>query len=185
MGKACQISVLHYVKMEECCPLDVHCDLDVLEARLHKLNRDKWWVESAPMPKLQTFISIHDETETKALVLRNLHRNQRSLLPKLKCGVLPIGIDIGRHKDVALEDRLCYVCNLGFFENEIHMLFGCPAYANVRQEFQGNVILPRALEEIPQEQIFMENLKGENLKNMGQFVERLWEERRNIIYQTI
>ena len=178
-------SVLHYVNMEECCPLEMHCDLDVLEARLHRLNRERWWVESTSMPKLRTFVQIHDETESKVLVLKNLKRNQRSLISKLKCCVLPIGIEIGRHKDVALEDRLCYACDMGFLENEIHMLFCCPAYANVRQEFQGKVILPRALEERPLEQIFMENLKGENLKNMGQFVERLWEERRSIIYQTI
>ena len=175
-------SILHYANMEECIPLHVHCDLDVLEARLHRLSREKWWVESSSMPKLRTFIEVHDITESKALVLKNLTRNHRSLISKLKCGVLPLGIEIGRHKDVALEDRLCYACDMGFLENEIHMLFSCPAYAEVRQEFEGKVVLPRALEEIPLEHIFMENLRSENLKNLGQFVERLWEVRRDILY---
>ena len=178
-------TILHYANMDECCPIDVHCDLDVLEAMLHRINRDKWWVESAAMPKLRTFIHIHDAAESKVLVLKNLKRNHRSLIAKLKCGVLPLGIEIGRHKDVALEDRLCYACDLGFLEDEIDVLFRCPPYANVCHQFQGKVILPRALEERPLEPILLENLKSENLKNMGLFVEHVWEARREVLYELI
>ena len=64
------------------------------------------------------------------------------------------------------------------------MLFRCPAYANVRQEFQDKV-LPRALEERPLEEILLENLRCENLKNISLFVERVWEARRDVLYESI
>ena len=77
-------SILEYANMSECAPIDVQCDLDVLQTRLHRLNRDKWWVEASSIPKLRTFIEIHDITESKVLVLKNFKRTQRSLLAKLK-----------------------------------------------------------------------------------------------------
>ena len=137
------------------------------------------------MPKLRTFMEIHDITETKVLVHKNLKRNHRSLLSKLKCGVLPLGIEIGHHKDVPLEDRLCYACNMGFLENETHVLFSCHCYSEVRKEYQDRIVLPRALEEVPLETILKENLKSERIKAMGEYLESLWEVRKNALYKKL
>ena len=178
-------SILQYANMEECMRIDSYCDLDALYAWLHRLNRDKWWIEASAMPKLRTFIKIHDVTESKVLVMKNMKRSQRSLLAKLKCGVLPLGIEIGRHKDTPLENRVCYACNMGFLEDEIHVLFSCPGYANVREDFKGRVLLPQALEEIPLEQILKENLKTDKIKTMGDFMLALWGERKRSIYKPI
>ena len=64
-------------------------DLDVLIARLHKLNRNKWLLEAATKTKLRTFIEIYNPDNPKAIVKANLPRNQRSLISKLKVGILP------------------------------------------------------------------------------------------------
>ena len=99
------------------------------------------------MPKLRTFVKIHDNDNNKILVLKNLNRNQRSLIAKLKGGVLPLHLEIGRYKGSPIEKRVCHVCDAGFLENETHFLFTCPGLANVRTKHNGKVILPRALEE--------------------------------------
>ncbi len=68
-------------------------DLDVLSSRLLYLNRQRWWQTACTQPKLCTFIEIFDREQNKALVKANLNRRHRSLLAKLKCGVLPLAID--------------------------------------------------------------------------------------------
>ena len=91
------------------------------------------------MPKLRTFILIHDITKSKVLVLKNLKVSQRNLLAKLKCGVVPLELQIGYHKDVPIEERLCYDCNMGYLEDAIHMLFSCLGYAKVIDWVEFNI----------------------------------------------
>ena len=166
-------AILDHCSMQECMDIDVLCDTDVLEARLHKLNRDLWRVEATTKPKLRTFILIHDFYEHKIMVHKNLQRNHRSLITKLKCGVLPLNLELGRYKDSPIETRLCYVCNLGVLESEIHFLFQCPGLANIRNEFNGRVVLPRALETIMLEDILKKNLTADYIKEFGSFLEAI------------
>ncbi len=74
--------------MAESDDLQHSCDLDVLSARLEKLNHDKWRLDARGKTKLHTFVRIYDISVTQAIVKRNLSRPQRSILSKLKCGVL-------------------------------------------------------------------------------------------------
>ena len=55
--------ILAYCNISECADLYNLCDLDIAEARLKRLNRDKWWVECHSKPKLRTYILIHDRDE--------------------------------------------------------------------------------------------------------------------------
>ncbi len=117
--------------MEECTDLEEFCDLDVLEARLRRMNRDRWWLEATTMPKLRTFINIHDISQDRILVLKNLKRNHRSLIAKLKAGVLPLHLELGRYKNSPIETRVCHICDAGFLEDELHFLYKCPGLADV------------------------------------------------------
>ncbi len=96
------------------------CDLDVAEARLKRINRDKWWLEAHSKPKLRTFIRVHDLSQTQVIVKKNLSRSQRSLITKLKCGVMPLALETGRFNDTDEEDRVCVICNTNAVESEIH-----------------------------------------------------------------
>ena len=174
-----------YCDMSDCIDVDTKCDLDVMKARLQRLNRNMWWVEAATMPKLRTFVQIHDHTNDKILVLKNLNRNQRSLIAKLKGGVLPLHIEIGRYKRSPIEKRVCYMCDAGFLENETHFLYNCPGLANVRNSFKWRVVLPRALEERSLEDILKENLNAEHIKNFGIFLEQMFMERKRLIYEVM
>ena len=81
--------ILAYSNIE--CDLDNESiDLDVLSSRLLYLNRQRWWQTACTQPKLCTSIEIFDRENSKALVKANLSRRHRSLLAKLKCGVLPL-----------------------------------------------------------------------------------------------
>ena len=70
--------ILQYCNMAEYADLDVLCDLDVAEARLKRINRDKWWVDCHGKPKLRTYIQIHDRNKVRTVVSCNLSRKHRS-----------------------------------------------------------------------------------------------------------
>ena len=60
------------------------------------------------------------------------NRTHRVLLSKLRLGVLPLEIEIGRRTGVARENRLCKLCNTNKVEDEIHFIFECNALQSYR-----------------------------------------------------
>ena len=110
-------------------------DLDALRQQYLILNRQKWLLEAADKTKLRTFLEVYDPENPRAIVESLLPRNHRSLLSKIKTGVLPLHLETGRWKDKPIEERLCIVCNSGNLENEYHFLGHCEAYDEVREEF--------------------------------------------------
>ena len=62
----------------------------------------------------------------------NLKRRERSVLAQFRLGILPIRIETGRFIGEKVEDRLCRKCNQNQIENEIHFLFHCPLYNDIR-----------------------------------------------------
>ena len=127
--------ILAYANIE--CDFDNECiDLDVLACRLLYLNRQSWWQTACTEPKLCTFIEIFNKDQPKALVKSNLRRRHRSLIAKLKCGVLPIAIETRRFKNVPHEIRFCRVCDGNIIESEYHHLLHCEKLEHVRDRFK-------------------------------------------------
>ena len=56
----------------------------------------------------------------------------RSALAKFCCGVAPIRLETGRYERLAVNNRICPLCNTEV-ENEIHVLLNCPQYNDIRQ----------------------------------------------------
>ncbi len=88
-----------------------HVDLDVVKSRLLKICRDKCWTASLDMTKLRTYRELFDEQDHMGIVYTNLTRRQRSLVVKLKIGILPLGVEIGRFTNKPLEERICHICD--------------------------------------------------------------------------
>ena len=42
-------------------------------------------------------------------------------------------METGRYAGLSVQDRLCNICNLNETEDEIHFLFKCPCYDDLRQ----------------------------------------------------
>ena len=64
----------------------------------------------------------------------NLPRIHRSLLAQFRAGILPINVEIGRLRNVPLEDRFCKLCNSvkNDIEDEFNVLCVCNAYNDIR-----------------------------------------------------
>ena len=177
--------ILQYCDMYECMRQNIPCDLEVLEARLKVLNRNKWWLEANDKPKLRTFVEIHDNNIKQAIVKKNLSRSHRSIVTKFKCGVLPIMIETGRYKDVPLENRLCQICTDKVIEDEEHFIGKCEALSHVRYKY--NVMFR-------EKGVDIETMNASCIKNMlhpdcikitCHLLTDLFEERKVLMYDVV
>ena len=56
----------------------------------------------------------------------------RKVWSKFRCSDHALLIEVGRHKGLQVEQRLCKICNLNLVEDEFHFLTICPAYNKLR-----------------------------------------------------
>eukprot|EP00245_Coleochaete_scutata_P010377 TRINITY_DN3619_c0_g1_i11.p1 TRINITY_DN3619_c0_g1~~TRINITY_DN3619_c0_g1_i11.p1 ORF type:complete len:1206 (-),score=200.47 TRINITY_DN3619_c0_g1_i11:736-4353(-) len=58
-------------------------------------------------------------------------------LAKFRCGSHDLEVERGRHSNpfVSRELRLCKLCNMGKVEDEVHFLFECPLYYEIRGRY--------------------------------------------------
>ena len=161
-------------------------DLDVLEKNLLKHNEHRWLLEAYSKSKLRTYIHLYDPDTTRDIVTANLSRPARSIVTKLKIGVLPLHLETGRWKDTPLENRTCRTCDDELLESELHFLMHCDALKDERSEMYRE-LLSRTEFEIRGDEIQqMKDLLGKNvLKITGKHLLTMFERRREILYETM
>ena len=127
-----------------------------------------------------------DRANPTMLIKNNLPKYQRSLLAKLSCGILPLEIETGRYSGTKAEGRYCRVCNLSEVEDEYHFLYLCPLLQTERSRLYVNHI-----DNIEQFMLLGDAektkflLSDEKIKEMGAWIEELFNKRRNIVYKVI
>ena len=72
-------------------------------------------------------------------MLLRLNKKYKTALTRFRCSNHSLQIEVGRHKGLSKEERLCTFCleTLGKFyaEDEFHMLFVCYLYSELREHF--------------------------------------------------
>ena len=77
----------------------------------------------------------HTTATPASYVTARLSRKQRSLLAKLRSGTLPLALETGRYTQTPVNQRLCRSCNTNAIETELHFLFECDRYNDIRTRF--------------------------------------------------
>ena len=108
------------------------CDMNSIRTSLYDLQVSEWPRKCADLPKLRTYILFKQSYMTEEYVKINLKRNERSVLAQFRLGILPIRIKTGRFIGERIEDRLCRMCDQNQIENEIHFMFHCSLYNEIR-----------------------------------------------------
>ncbi len=103
---------------------------------------------------------------------------------RVKCGILPLQLEIGHYRRTPLTNRLCIICDSNVVDNEVHFIYGCSGLADVRTQFEGKVFLPLALEDRELLDTLKENFSSVRMKNFGEFVETMFERRRDLMYNS-
>ena len=92
----------------------------------------RWKTELDNKPKLCLLQQYKTEFAIETYCKLNLKRSQRSLIAKLRLGILPIHIETGRYNRIERGLRVCLVCNNGRVEDEFHVMFYCQAHKEAR-----------------------------------------------------
>ena len=109
------------------------CDLTTVRSCLEKNEIDIWNSSRFNKPKLRYYNLYKCTVEPEDYVTnKNLSKYSRSLLAQFRCGILPIEVELGRFRNVKLEDRICPMC-LNDVEDEFHLLCVCNVYDDLRK----------------------------------------------------
>ena len=70
--------------------------------------------------------------------MRTLSRYRRSLMDQFRLLPLEIetpiyDIDVEKNRNIYPSERVCKLCNTGECEDEIHFMFACPLYNDIRE----------------------------------------------------
>ena len=109
------------------------CNIDDVKSKLLCIYQEKLYSEIINKPKLRFYKKIKKNYCTESYLLYNsITCIQRSYLTQLRLGILQINVEIGRYKNMAIEKRICNICDSNDVEDEIHFLFTCKTYKNER-----------------------------------------------------
>ena len=114
--------------------------LTFAETKFKSEQCNKWNTDILKQPKLRTYIQIKNEYKCENYVSMNLSRSIRSYIAQIRCDVLPLHIETGRYRNLKVEERLCKVCDLKTVENELHFVFDCPTYSQLRLVYYNWII---------------------------------------------
>ena len=123
--------------------------------------------------------------EQPCMVKLGMTRQQRSLISKLFCGILPLEVETGRYQGVKRELRYCRVCESGAVEDEVHFLFRCPPLKDSRKDSL-TISKENEEEEVTEEECIerlKELVKEERLKEFVEHLEILFNARQRILYK--
>ena len=132
---------------------------------------------------INKFVEIFDEYDHKGLVYANLSRKQRSVITKVKIGILPLALEVGRFTDVPLEYRTCKICDDELLEDEYHFLLYCDGLKDIRSDFFREYNWLEDLED-PTDKIELIKLwmNSHNLRQTANFIENMIEARKEQMY---
>ena len=109
--------------------MQIECNLTDCLRKLEFLYNIEWCNKLVFKPKLRTYKMFKSHKYTENYVKFNLSCKERSMLAKFRMGVLPINIEVGRYRNISVDQRFCYNC-VTEIEDEIHFLLVCPVYEN-------------------------------------------------------
>ena len=106
---------------------------------------EKWKTDILSKPKLRTYVTFKSVLQTEEYLRNNISRHKRSLLAQLRLGILPLEIEVGRFRNIPVENRLCKCCDNNVVENEFHFVCECVRCADFRTVYTPNIISPPIL----------------------------------------
>ena len=157
-------------------------NLELASKELSMINFNKWKGDLNSSPKLRTYKLFKNSFSPEPYVYL-FNRRQRSLIAQIRAGILPLHIETGRFMCIPVELRLCMFCDDNVCETEIHFLFECLLYSEIRQNFYREIaaVFPDFVNLDNEEKI--KYIWGEHvIKFTAIFCEEAMSKRRRCLY---
>ena len=165
-------------KVKRSCKDPVGICLDIWkEIRVQDCELQLWSTDIQDMPKLRLYSKFKMTREELYLSL-SLPRRLSPNLAHYRTSSHCLEIEVGRHHNVAPEDRLCKLCgegNIVAVEGVYHVLFHCPTYEFLRTVYIGNKDIG-----LPNEYNFIKYLQTEDqetLIDLANFISSMFKTR--------
>ena len=135
-------------------------------------------------PKLRSYVKFKSEYKTESYIVNIRNRCQRSIIAKLRCGILQLHIETGRFDRTLLQDRTCQICKNGDIEDEVHFICTCLEYSKERFILYSQMerLDPKFKEKTASEKfIFIVNSGS---KYFAKYLLDAWKIRLDVMYQS-
>ena len=157
-------------------------DIKSAEIIMRNIANQQWKIELHTKPKLRTYLRFKDTFETEKYVQFSKNRLERSLLAQIRSGTLPLNIELGRFRNIEIENRICTLCKNNVIEDEFHFIMLCPAYDDCRSTMFHNIMSPD-FTNLSLDDKFIHLMKNES-KLVGKFLKAAWEIRKCKLFTT-
>jgi hypothetical protein len=105
--------------------------------RLKDCECQEWSSNVSQISKLRTYCVFKEDRSVESYLSLDIPRRLRSCIARFRTGCHNLQIEIGRHENIPLENRLCKYCmeceQIQVIEDEYHVLFECGWYKEVRE----------------------------------------------------
>ena len=138
---------------------------------------------SKPDSKLKTYSLIKKDLGTENYLIDVINTKHRVALSKFRPSNHELMIEVGRHKRVPKEERLCPLCPNPVVEDEIHFLVNCQSLNDIRKNtLCDNSMAVLTLPFYTDTDKFTAIMNGPSI-SLAKFIFKAMEFRRNILSQ--
>jgi hypothetical protein len=159
-------------------------DIQVAKGLLIEQDKLQWYDNMQSVSKLNFYKLFKNDFCPESYIFKIHNRAHRSVFAQLRCGILPLKIETGRYTQIPMDYRLCIFCNENVIENEMHFLFQCNFYSNIRINFWPKFINRcdnfDQMNNIEKVKIMMSN---NVLKVASEFIYECYCKRKSYLYQ--
>ena len=85
--------------------------------------------------KLRFYRTLKTKFEYEQYLNVLTNPQQRAMVTRLRTSSHKLNIEVGRHRNIPVNERKCQQCDLNQVEDEHHFIFKCSKYENHRREF--------------------------------------------------
>ena len=142
--------------------------------------------ECLTMPKLRTFNTFKDFENQSTYLIKPLNFFQRRAVANIRIGSFRLKIETQRYvrPKIPFDRRFCTTCpNHNFeIECELHYLFSCTAYSNLRQSWLSSLVKPDNFDNLDNwEKLNVVLNMTENIKLTANFILSAFDIRSRIL----
>ena len=161
--------------------------IDIAEAKtiLHEKEKSEWIQGIQSVSKLSNYVKFKKEYCAESYIYKIHNRAHRSVFAQLRCGILPLKIETGRYTHIPIEFRMCTFCNANAVENEIHFLFDCSFYSEIRNKFWNSFNnISQNFENCSNEEKLSNFMKENFVKKSSEFIYECYKKRMDHLYNS-
>ncbi len=159
---------------------------DDIKDKITFIANDQWSKNVNSKPKLRTYKTFKYAIGPEPYVSGYLSRFKRSLLAQLRSGILPLNIEVGRFRNIKLEDRICSLCPLNVVESEQHFILECPVYTDFRIILIHSITnLVHNFSEANPIEVQFTTIMQQGQKELANFIFSAWNRRQRLMTTTV